>query len=181
LTDGAKGMFLTKVEYGSPRWQVSAAYSHKTDDPNASAGFGSTAGKSRSGSTDGIGLRAYWKPETTGAVPSVSVGYDVATVDDDGKTGSTEETQSWMVGLSWKDAFVDGNSAGLAFGQRQYASDIVGGADDGSDENFIWEAYYTFKVSDNISVTPAIFGLTDPKNGSSDDVTGAIVNTQFRF
>ncbi len=181
LTDGAKGMFLTKVEYGSPRWQVSAAYSHKTHNPTASAGFGTSAGKSRTGSTDGIGLRGYWKPETTGAIPAVSVGYDLATVDDDGATGSTEETTSWMVGLSWKDAFVDGNKAGLAFGQRQYASEIVGSTEDPSDENFIWEAYYTFQVSDNVSVTPAIFGLTDPKDGSSDDVTGAIVNTTFRF
>ncbi len=181
LTDGAKGMFLTKVEYGSPRWQVSAAYSHKTGNSQPSAGFGTTAGKNRTGDTDAVGLRGYWKPETTGAIPSISVGYDVATVDDDGKTGSTEETTGWMVGLSWKDAFVDGNSAGVAFAQRQYASDIVGGADDGSDDNFIWEAYYTFKVSDNVSVTPAIFGLSDPKDGSNDDVTGAIVNTTFRF
>jgi len=86
-----------------------------------------------------------------------------------------------MVGLSWKDALVDGNSAGLAFGQRQYASELVGTSDDPSDENFIWEAYYTFKVSDNVQITPAVFGLTDPKNGSGDDVTGAIVNTKFRF
>ncbi len=181
LTDGAKGMFLTKLEYGSPRWQISAAYSHKTADPNASAGFGTAAGKSRTGETDAVGIRGYWRPETTGIIPSVSVGWDTASVDDDGTSGATEETNSWMVGLSWKDAFVDGNSAGVAISQRQYASERVGTGDDPADENFIWEAYYTFKVSDNISVTPAVFGLNDPKDGNDDDVVGAVVNTTFRF
>ncbi|WP_320677286.1 iron uptake porin [Prochlorococcus sp. MIT 1300] len=181
LTDGAKGMFLTKVEYGSPRWQVSAAYSHKTADPAASAGFGTVAGRNRTGEQDAIGLRAYWKPEDTGAVPSISVGYDIANIDAK-STGDTEETTAWMIGLSWKDAFIDGNSAGLAFGANQYATEKKGGGDT-NDENTVLEAWYTFQVSDNVSVTPAVFALTDPKGDGvkGDDVVGALINTKFKF
>ena len=93
---------------------------------------------------------------------------DSAASIDDATAGGTEETESSMVGLGWKDVFVDGNSAGLAFGQRQYASELVGSSDDPSDENFIWEAYYTFKVSDNVSVTPAIFGSSDVEAEGKD-------------
>jgi len=191
LTD-AQSKWLTKVEYGSARWQVSAAVSVNNCTEKDSAEsckvwtdyYSTAAGKSRTGNTTAYGLRAYWMPETTGAVPSVQLGYDIANVDDDGTTGSTENTAQWMVGLMWKDAFVDGNRLGAAFGKRQYATDIVGGADDPADDNFVWEVYYDFKVSDNITVTPAIFGGTDTYDGNtndSDDVFGGLVQTTFKF
>ena len=74
-----------------------------------------------------------------------------------------------------------GNKAGIAFGQRQYATELKGGGDDPADDNFMWEAYYTFKVTDNISITPAIFGGTDTVNGTDDDLSGAVVQTTFKF
>ncbi len=191
LTD-AQSKWLTKVEYGSPRWQVSLAVSKEmcTEKSNADSCknwydyYSTDAGDDVSGDSTSYGLRAYWKPENTGAIPAIQLGYDIRSIDDDGKTGSTEETAQWMVGLMWQDAFVDGNTAGVAFGQRQYATEIVGGADDPADDNFVWEAYYTFKVSDNISVTPAIFGGEDTYNGASDgsdDISGGLVQTTFRF
>jgi len=189
--------WMTKVEYGSPRWQVSLAVNQRSCEVSASNSktcwdggsyYSTTKGKNRTGESTGYGLRAYWKPETTGAIPSVQVGYDWATVDDDAATGSTEATAAWMVGLTWKDAFIDGNQAGVAFGQRQYATEIVGGAADGGEDNFIWEVYYDFKVSDNITVTPAIFGGNDTKDGncsgpsgSCDDFFGGLVQTTFKF
>jgi len=181
LTDGSKGIFLTKVEYGSPRWQVSAAYTHKTKRGATKPGFGTVAGRTWTGEMDGVGLRAYWKPESTGAIPSVSVGYDIASIDA-AASGDTEETAAWMVGLTWKDAFIDGNSAGFAFGANQYSTEKKGGGDT-DDENTVMEAWYTFQVSDNVSVTPALFVLTDPKGDDTkgDDVLGALVTTKFKF
>ncbi len=184
--DKSKSNWLTKVEYGSSRWQVSAAMAVKQCDDDGGNCFdggsyySTDAGKNRTGDSTNIGLRAYWKPDETGVIPSISVGYDIANVDD-ATAGGTEETAQWMVGLGWKDVFVDGNSAGIAFGQRQYATEIKGGGDDDADDNFMWEAYYTFKVSDNISITPAVFGGTDTKNGTDDDLSGAVVQTTFRF
>ena len=91
--------------------------------------------------------------------------------------------------LMWKDAFIDGNKAGVAFGQRQFATKAVdrsptGVPNDPADENFIWEAYYDFKVSDNITVTPAIFGAVDSYQGEdsgSDDWLGGVIQTVFKF
>ena len=97
-----------------------------------------------------------------------------------------------MVGLMWKDAFIDGNKAGIAFGQRQYATSVTSGSRslgyDKGDDNFNWEAYYTFKVSDNVEVTPAIFGVSNPdgddksvNDGGNGDHFGGIIQTKFRF
>jgi len=178
--------WLTKVEYGSPRWQVSAAVSFKecpdTDHCWTDSYYSTSKGKARTGDHSTVGLRGYWKPVDTGMVPAISAGLDLGYVDDHGDYGAdTKETVAWMIGLGWKDAFVDGNKAGIAFGQRQHATDIEDGSSDPGDENFVWEAYYTFKVSDNITITPAIFAGEDVYDSSDDDVFGTVVVTQFKF
>ena len=105
------------------------------------------------------GLRAYWKPETTGSIPDVQVGYDFATYDEATDTDA-EDTAGWMIGLGWKDVFIDGNRAGFAYGSAQAATSYKGTGSDPEEDNTRWEAYYTFKVNDGVSVTPAIFGLS---------------------
>ena len=91
-----------------------------------------------------------------------------------------------MVGLGWKDLFIDGNRAGVAFGSRQAATSFNGTPTvaEGAEDNFVWEAYYTFKVNDGVSVTPAVFGGNDVDStaGTSvGDVNGAVLLTEFRF
>ena len=198
LTD-VDSNWLTKVEYGSPRWQVSMAVSQKNcyadntmTDANETCFDGGSyystqAGQTRTGSSSNYALRGYWKPEETGIIPAVQVGYDWSTVDDNDAAGSTEATAAWMMGFMWKDAFIDGNTAGIAIGSRQHATEVhaeTASIDDDADDNFVWEAYYDFKVSDNITVTPAIFGGEDTYNGASDgsdDIFGALVQTTFKF
>ena len=86
-----------------------------------------------------------------------------------------------MVGLGWSDVLIDGNKAGLAFGSRQHATDYAGtGGPDVADSNRVWEAYYTFKVNDGVSITPAIFGGTEVE-AADNDVNGAVILTEFRF
>jgi hypothetical protein len=58
------------------------------------------------------------------------------------------------------------------------------GANDGS---YVWEAWYRLQISDQISVTPAIFYLSAPLGqlqkggGRSFDNLGALIKTSFRF
>ena len=138
-------------------------------------------GKKRSaaGSETAIGLRAYWKPDTTGAIPSVQVGYDVSNIDD-APTGYADEASGWMVGFGWEDLLIDGNRAGLAFGSRVAATSIVGGGSDPNEDNSVWEAYYSFKVNDGVTVTPAIFGSSDVEV-KGKDISGGVILTEFRF
>ena len=113
---------------------------------------------------------------------SGKVKYDphVTTASDDAGTGFADEASGWMVGLNWKDLFIDGNRAGLAVGSRVSATNIVGGGSDPSEDNSVWEAYYSFKVNDGVTVTPAVFGSTDVE-AEGKDVTGAVLLTEFRF
>ncbi len=189
--------WLTKVEYGSPRWQVSFAVATEScndtgvvgadDSCKNWQGYYATAKGDDAGEGDATSysMRAYWKPETVGAIPALQVGYDIREIDDaDNTDGAVEATAAWMVGLMWDDAFIDGNRVGVAFGQRAYATDVhnsTTSVDDDASGNMVWEAYYDYKVSDNITVTPAIFGGTDTETGTDDDIFGALVQTTFKF
>ncbi len=178
--EDGKSALLTKLEYGTPQWQVSAAAALKENGWEDSY-FTTALGKDRNsaGSETAIGLRAYWRPDTTGAIPEVQLGYDVSTIDD-APTGYADEASGWMVGLGWKDLLIDGNRAGVAFGSRVSATSIVGGTSDPSEDNSVWEAYYSFKINDGVTVTPAIFGGSDVES-EGNDVSGAVVLTEFRF
>ena len=179
LDDDAKEFFLTKVEYGTPRWQVSAALASKTNGESYDGYYHTKAGETYSKDLTSVGLRAYWKPESTGSIPSVQLGYDTATVDD-ATSGEPDEMSAWMIGLNWKDVFMDGNKAGLAFGSRQAATSYVGTGSDPAEDNTVWEAYYSFKVNDGVTITPAVFGGSDVE-AEGKDVNGAVVLTEFRF
>jgi len=179
--DDSSTFLLTKIEYGSPRWQVSLA---RADKENIATGkydgyFHTAAAEAATGDMIAYGLRAYWKPETTGPVPAVQVGYDTATIDR-APSGGVKDTEGWMVGLGWTDVLVDGNRAGLAFGKRQAATTYVGVGSDAAKDNSVWEAYYTFKVNDGITITPAVFGGSEVES-VNNDVTGGVLLTEFRF
>ena len=44
----------------------------------------------------------------------------------------------------------------------------------------MWEAFYSFAVTDNITITPAIFGIYD-EDSADDEIFGGIVKTTFTF
>jgi len=183
--DESRSFLLTKLEYGSPRWQVSAAMAKKSSPTTSSNGydgyFHSSDAKATKGDLTAYGLRAYWKPETTGAIPAVQVGYDFGTYDE-AVANEAEDISGWMIGLGWKDVFIDGNSAGVAVGSRMAATSYKSNTtkEDGTEDNQVWEAYYTFKVNDGVSVTPAIFGGSDVAE-SGKDINGAVLLTEFKF
>jgi len=176
--EDSRSFFLSKLEYGTPRWQVSGSVGVK-EGGGYDGYFHSSLAKGAKTDMTAYGLRAYWKPETSGSIPEIQVGYDFTTIDD-AAVGAAEDTAGWMVGFGWKDLFIDGNRAGVALGQRLTATGIQGGGDDASEDNTVWEAYYTFKVNDGVSVTPAIFGGNDVES-DGNDVTGAVLLTEFRF
>ena len=200
FAEDTQSKWLTKVEYGSPRWQLSFAVAkeqcNKTDvDLDGRGSFesckawqayyatekGASAG---TGDATSYSARAYWKPEEAGAMPALQVGFDLRNIDDDNNDGDVEQTASWMTGVMWDDVFVNGNRLGFAIGQRAYATNIQGensSNDDNAKDNYVWEAYYDFMLSDNITVTPAIFGGNDTFDGDDDDILGGLVQTTFRF
>lgn len=94
---------------------------------------------------------------------------------------------SWMVGLHFTDLFKEGNNAGILFGQplfRASADGVAQLAAAGEDRTtpYHLEAYYRFKVNDNISITPGAFVLFNPEGNSNNDTTTVgVVRTTFTF
>ena len=98
-------------------------------------------------------------------------------------------TQSWTVALQWKDAFIKGNSAGMAVGQPNFVTALRNGQT-AQDGNYVWEWWYKFQVTDKISVSPALFYLSNPSSAGTSsgtsastgaNVFGGLVMAQFKF
>ena len=170
LTNEAGTNWSNQVAYTTDKYHVSLIsalkYNGWVDEY-----YSTTLGQARpDGNSTNYGLRAYWRPDDSGAaIPEISAGYDISTVE-----GQDADTDAYFVGLSWKDAFQADDRIGIALGQPQTAeTDTV--------EPFAWEAYYSFKINDSVTMTPAIFGGTDRTGTDGDDVTGAVLQTTFKF
>jgi len=109
------------------------------------------------------GLNAYWTPEDTGAIPSISVGYEVGNPSD-----STTDTTHWFLGFQW-DEIGDG-TLGAAVGSTQHTAD-------NATEYLMYEAFYSYPINDGMTVTPVLY----VKETSGNDETGVIVKTSFSF
>ncbi len=166
--------WATQVGITKPTYSASLMVNQKFN--GWADGYYTTAnGKLRASGANSTnyGLRGWWRPESAGsATPTVSVGYDISSLDISDNT--IDETDAWFVGLNWTDMFNADDKIGLAFGQPQTREDE-------SVDPFAWEAYYAFKVNDSVTVTPAIFGGSDRKGTANEDMTGAVLQTTFRF
>ena len=150
-----------------------------------------------------------WTPKKNGTiVPSVSAGWGYSAFNQSGiitptfssvgttsgvsnqlAVGNIAASQSWSVSLQWKDAFIKGNSAGMAVGQPSFVTSLRNGQTP-QDGNYAWEWWYKFQVTDNISVSPALFYLSNPSSAGTvsgqsastgANVFGGLVVAQFKF
>ena len=79
-----------------------------------------------------------------------------------------------MAGLQWSDVFAKGNSAGIAVGQAPTGEDL--------EDATMLEIFYKYQVSDNISITPAIFYASDNQRLIGDaSKWGGVIQTKFTF
>ena len=184
--DDTDGLFLSQVGYGNRQWYVSAlyAYKHGKDGSSPAMGYSTPRAGTYDEALHAMGLRGYWTPEESGFIPTISAGFDYGWSDAD-NSGSAEEVKGWMVGLNWKDAFMEGNKLGLGFGSySSYTMEVKDIGSDASDVPFAIEGYYDFQVTDNITVTPAIFYVTNADGkaqADGEDSLGALVKTTFKF
>jgi len=119
-------------------------------------------------------FNGYYTPDST-TIPSISVGYEVG--EDDSVTGGDDALTSFFVGLSWDE--VGPGSAGIAMGTKTPTVE-------GTDEQYMYEAYYSYPVNDNVTITPLVFikeySAKHPhSNAGYDDETGVLVKTSFSF
>jgi hypothetical protein len=136
-------------------------------------------------SIDSVGASVTWRFSEIAHFTSYGAYFFV---NEAGEGDASTQLLSWMAGFYFPDAFAEGNSAGLLFGQPLYRTDAGGGAqldpDNIGDRGLPWhlEAYYNLKVSDNISITPGAFVIFNPEGDEDNDTTGVFVlRTTFTF
>ena len=108
-------------------------------------------------------------------------------------TGDKATMNSWMIGLNFKDVFLQGNKAGFAIGGVPTVTTNDSGWGKDQSMPIALETWYQFQVSDNISVTPGVFWISGQNaektgrygqvrvSGSNGDVWGGVVKTEFKF
>jgi len=183
LTNQQETSWATQIGFTKPRYSASLMVNQKYngwEDSYYSTNQGHKrlvdgASGAKTANSTNYGLRAWWRPLDTGtATPSISLGYDVSSINAANVNETIDGTDAWFVGLNWADMFQADDKIGLAFGQPQTREDETV-------DPFAWEAYYTFQVNDSVSVTPSIFGGTDRAGTADEDMTGAVIQTTFKF
>ncbi|WP_115017691.1 iron uptake porin [Synechococcus sp. UW140] len=227
MTDCASGTGTVQIAYTDDQWGIAAAYNYSSENagnmnPGTATPLATQIGQL--GNTNSVGLSAYWSPEDSGWMPSISAGWGLNStsggdassyrVQTNGGSWSKSNkftnlfgydlnsatTQSWSLGLQWTDVFLKGNSAGMAVGQKGFvtALDLSGNKYDLGygksakaeerlvrDGQYAWEWWYMFQVTDNISVTPALFYMSRPLGSATQGVQfnqfGGLLKTTFKF
>lgn len=176
-SDGALNL-MAQLGYRQSNWGVGVGYRYGTEGtrPRTYNGFrGANGTLLDNQGSNSVSVNAYWSPIEKGVIPSISAGYGYNDVS--GRPGATDATdsQSWFVGLQWDDAFVVGNSAGVAVGQPANAEGL-------DSDSLMLEFFYKYQVSDNISITPAVFYISnDASQRGNVSEWGAVIQSTFRF
>jgi hypothetical protein len=109
------------------------------------------------------------------------------------------ETINWMAYLNFPDLFAEGNLGGIYIGQppRITSSDLTAGrnipsfvneadpfANSGGQPSTTMhlEAFYRFRATDNIHITPGVIYIINPgQNSDNDDIVIGAIRTTFSF
>ena len=214
--NSSNGNLLTQVGYQANQWKATFAWRYgqcgqavNREGSEAAVAKETCPTNFNTATVDSnnFALGLAWTPKKNGTiVPSISAGWGYSAYNQTGMTtpsstlatqgttgqlavGNIAATQSWTVALQWKDAFIKGNSAGMAVGQPSFVTALRNGAT-AQDGNYAWEWWYKFQVTDNISVSPALFYLSNPSSagaastttvGTGASVFGGLVVAQFKF
>jgi hypothetical protein len=205
-----------QLAYTGKGWNLTGAYTYNSagvniaGTPLSQALLPNVYNGNGSGRVNSWSVAGYWQPLENGWFPSLSAGWGYndyqygGTVDSTTLMVDSAASQSWYVGLNWRDLFAKGNALGFAVGQPTFITSLTGldGEDiDTNDGNYAFEVYYKFQVTDNIAVTPSLFWLsrprgalttagssaktviTDPSFSDGDDfgTLGGLIQTTFRF
>jgi len=95
---------------------------------------------------------------------------------------SGDSANAWygVIGVSFPDVGGEGNLPGILFGVPPHisSSDVL----EEDDNAYHLEAFYRWKVNDNISVTPGVWAIFNPENNSDNDTQYVgVLRTTFNY
>ncbi len=149
------------------------------------ADLGSILGRNREPVSGGVTMNSFGGTATWRLFPKLAVStYGGWIIADAERSNASTTFNSWMVGFHFRDLLAQGNNAGILFGQPLDRDSVSGGArfQQNKATPYHLEAYYRFKVNDNISITPGAFVLFNPEGTKDNDTVGVgVLRTTFSF
>ena len=215
LTDASRGATTLQLGFVGQGWAMVGAYTFNQAGARQdeiitplSAQTWPTWAPGLNGAVQSFGISGYWDPtKASDWVPVISAGwgFNQNNYSLSGPNAASPllraQSQSWMLGLEWKNVLERGNTLGLAIGQPKFLTSFSNntGQSGAYDTSWIMEAWYKIQVTDALSLTPAFFWLPRPRgqlsqsdsswndavlptsNGSTLGVFGLVIKATFRF
>jgi hypothetical protein len=185
--DSSQGLFTSdsaatgtvQLGYGQESWGIAAIYSYLDGGVGVPGATPFIIRQIEDGSvrTNAFGISGFWEPAESDWIPSISAGYGI----NRSSRGDLRTSQSWLLGLQWTELLFKGFSFGMGVGQPAFATATRHGV--ATDKGvWAWEWWAQWQVSDQISLTPAIFYLNNPAGSDrGQDQFGALIKASFRF
>jgi hypothetical protein len=177
---------LAQLGVKGQNWGAAVAYRYGSEnaqlrDPNSpSSSFFRRLGDGQS--SNSVSLAGYWVPMDVKWLPSISAGGSYTNYTK-GETRPSADIYSWMVGLQWNDVFVKGNQAGFAIGSPLYVTSSNATSASEQTPGYMYQVHYKYQVTNNISITPAIFWIDNNYNdlNAGSSTWGGVIQTMFKF
>jgi len=155
MTDESLDAYGANVAYTADNYGLSVTYGNVESTAVVAAGEVDTF----------IALNGYY---TFDNGMSVSAGYELG--DLGGATPATDESVNYFVGIN---GAVGAGELGAALGTS-------GGQREGTDEELMYEVYYSYPVNDGMTITPLLY-VKEQATAGTPDLTGIMVKTSFSF
>jgi len=155
MTDESLDAYGANVAYTADNYGVSFTYGNIESTAVVAAGEVDTF----------TALNAYY---TFDNGMSISAGYELG--DLGGATPATDESVNYFFGINGE---VGAGELGAALGTS-------GGQREGTDEELMYEVYYSYPVNDGMTITPLVYVKEQATDGTPD-LTGIMVKTSFSF
>ncbi len=177
LTSGDNTVFGQLTFTPGDKLIVAATYNHAYYSDTVSFAATSITG-GEAGVIDVVGLNAAYALSSKLTLSGwVSWGWaESKNSDADG------ELFNWAVLAGFPDLFRQGNYGGLSVGSYSHVSDGTGIFVEADDAPLLAQAFYRFKMSDNISVQPGLFYIANPLGSDqNDNIWIGSLRGQFSF
>jgi hypothetical protein len=174
---------LAQLGYQATTWGVAIGYRYGTTQSAVRTANGVAGNPLVAGQQDNsLAFNLYWRPHHASWLPSVSTGFGYNIVSPSSAANAAQSSRSWMAGFQWDNISASSNVAGLAVGQPAHSAGATGGSP------WLLEVFYRFFLSENLTITPALFygrGVSTSKaNDGGQPIfngLGGVIQTTFEF
>lgn len=153
--------------------------------PEDPFGFGATGSNLANASFDtAVSANAYGFSGTIQFSPNMALSGWVGYVNHRYIGKGDGSVWNWAIGLAFPDVGTQGSLIGLFVGMEPKLTDIddTVSLEKDNDTSLHLEAFYRYRLSDNIAITPGLIWLTAPNHDNdNDDVFIGVVRTVFYF